>query len=163
VATHADGGRRYVGITNGSLSTRKSTHASHARTEKHPSFFHQAIRAYGVDSFSWKVVATGEETVIRLLENALIATYGTNDPKHGFNSKGGREWIDRPPLTEQPVDYSELHGLFGGDVAILQMMNDLDRIVSWVERNHPNADRCIDLRGLGRRLITRLDQIDPAP
>ena len=72
VATHNDSGRRYVGITNGSLSIRRSTHESHAKKEVDDTFFHQAIRAYGVDGFSWKVVAEGDEEVIRVLEKASI-------------------------------------------------------------------------------------------
>ena len=75
VATHSDSGRRYVGITNDSLSLRRSSHESHAKKEVDDTFFHKAIRAYSVDDFSWKVVAEGDEEVIRLLENALIHTW----------------------------------------------------------------------------------------
>ena len=156
VATHNDSGRRYVGITKGSLGLRRSTHESHARKEVGNTFFHQALRAYGADKFSWKVVAEGDEKVIRLLENALIHTWQTNFPDQGFNSKGGAEWIDRPPLTQRPADYSDF-----GNVAVLHMMNDLNAIVSWVERNHPDGDRCSDLREMCCRLLKRLDQIDP--
>ena len=158
VATHNDSGRRYVGITNGSLSIRRSTHESHAKKAVDDTFFHQAIRAYGVDGFSWKVVAEGDEEVIRVLENALIHTWQTNDPQQGFNSQGGAEWIDRPPLTQRPEDYSQ----FVGNVEVLDMMNDLNQIVSWVERNHPDGDRCSDLREMCRRLLKRLDRIDPS-
>ena len=159
VATHNDSGRRYVGITKGSLSIRRSTHESHAKKEVNDTFFHQAIRAYGIDGFSWKVVAEGDEEVIRVLKNALIHTWQTNDPQQGFNSKGGAEWIDRPPLTQRPEDdYSQ----FVGNVEVLDMMNDLNQIVSWVERNHPDGDRCSDLRAMCRRLLKRLDRIDPS-
>ena len=51
VATHNDSGRRYVGITNNSLSLRRSSHESHAKKEVDDTFFHKAIRAYGVDDF----------------------------------------------------------------------------------------------------------------
>ena len=43
----------------------------------------------------------------------------------------------------------------------LYMMYDLDAIVSWVERNYPDGDRCSDLREMGQRLLKRLDEIDP--
>ena len=156
VAAHNDSGGRYVGITNDSLSICRSTHESHAKKEADGTFFHQAIRAYGVDGFSWKVVAEGDKEVIRVLKNALIHTWQTNDPQQGFNSRGGAEWIDRPPLTQRPEDYSQF-----GNVEVLHMMNDLNQIVSWVERNHPNDDRCSDLRKMCRRLQERLDRIDP--
>ena len=73
-----------------------------------------------------------------------------------FNSRGGAEWIDRPPLTQRPEDYSQF-----GNVEVLDMMNDLNQIVSWVERNHPDGNRCSDLREMCRRLQERLDRIDP--
>ncbi len=158
VATHNESGRRYVGITKGSLSLRRSTHESHAKKEVDNTFFHQAIRAYGADGFSWKVVAEGDEEVIRLLENALIHTWQTNWPDQGFNSKGGAEWIDQPPLTQPPEDYSDSPF---GNVDVLYMMYSLDAIVSWVERNYPDGDRCSDLREMGDRLLKRLDRIDP--
>ena len=157
VATHDDSGRRYVGITSGPLSLRRSTHETHARKEVDDAFFHKAIQAYGSDSFSWKVVAEGDEEVIRLLENALIHTWQTNYPEQGFNCQGGTGWIDYPPLTQQPEDYSDL----SMNVNVLDMMNDLDAIVSWVERNHPEGERCSDLREMCHRLLKRLDQIDP--
>ena len=107
VATHDGSGRRYVGITKGPLSLRKKNHESHARKEVGNTFFHQAIRAYGFDKFSWKVVAEGDEEAIRLLEHALIHTWQTNWPDQGFNCKGGAMWIDQPPLTQRPADYSD--------------------------------------------------------
>ena len=142
VATHTDTGKRYVGISTRSLRTRKTAHESHAHAVADHSFFHQAIRAYGPGAFSWKVVATGDKDVIQVLENALIATYRTNDPDQGFNSRGGRE---------------------SGNVAALDMLAGLDRTVRWVERNQPDADRYGDLRELCRRLLERLDRIDPEP
>lgn len=57
VTTHKDSGRNYIGITNDLLSLRKSSHESHARKRADNTFFHMAIREYGVDSFS-KIVQT---------------------------------------------------------------------------------------------------------
>ena len=51
VATHSDSGRRYVGITTGSLSLRRSTHESHAKQMVDDTFFHDAIRVYGCRRF----------------------------------------------------------------------------------------------------------------
>ena len=110
-----------------------------------------------VDAFSWKMVAEGDEEVIRLLENALIHTWQTNFSEYGFNTKGGAEWIDQPPLTQRPYDYADI----SVNVGVLHMMNDLNGIISWVERNDPGGDCCSDLREMCCRLLKRLDQIDP--
>ena len=161
VATHHDSSRRYVGVSRNPLNIRRSEHESQARNGTTDAFFHEALRAYGADSFSWRVVAEGEEAVIRLLENALIHTWHTNDPDHGFNSVGGAAWVDRPPLTEKPEDFAEITSSLGlGNVEVLDMLNDLDAIVGWVERNQPGPERCEDLRTLGNRLINRLDHLD---
>ena len=64
----------------------------------------------------------------------------------------------RVPLTQRPEDYSQ----FVGNVEVLDMMNDLNQIVSWVEKNHPDGERCSDLREMCRRLLKRLDRIDPS-
>ena len=117
------------------MNVRRSEHESQARNETTENFFHQALRAYGADSFAWRVVAEGEEEVIRLLEHALIHTWKTNDPEQGFNSVGGAVWVDEPPLTDKPMDCVEEWSQFGhGDARILDMLNDLEAIVAWVER-----------------------------
>ena len=157
VATHKSSGRRYVGITNSTLSLRRSAHESHAKQEQDGTFFHQAIRTYGADGFSWKTVAEGNREIIGLLENALIHTWKTNFPEYGFNTKGGAEWIDRPPLTRQPEDYIDI----SVNVDALHMMNDLNAIVGWIERNHLGGGHCSDVREMCDRLLRRLDQIDP--
>ena len=64
----------------------------------------------------------------------------------------------RVPLTQRPEDYSQ----FVGNVEVLDMMNDLNQIVSWAEKNHPDGERCSDLREMCRRLLKRLDRIDPS-
>ena len=160
VATHNDSGRKYIGITNDKLSLRKSTHESHARKGVDNTFFHLAIREFGADSFSWAVVAQGNKKVIGILENALIHTWRTNDPAHGFNTRGGNTWIDFPPLSQPPQDCADMYEEFG-DVRVLHMMNDLGSIISWIERNDPGGDRCRDLWELCRRLQNRLNLIDP--
>ena len=99
--------------------------------------------------------------MIRVLENALIHTWQTNDPEHGFNSGGGAAWVDRPPLTEKPEDFAEIASSLGlGNPEVLDMMNDLNAIVRWVDRNDPGADLYNHLQEMGRRLTERIAQLE---
>ena len=78
VATHNNTGKHYVGITKRSLKARRSQHERDAMNKRLDGPFHRALREYGKDTFTWEVVAEGEDNVIRLLEHALIERLGTN-------------------------------------------------------------------------------------
>ena len=59
MATHNDSGRHYVGITKRGLKTRRSQHERDAKNKPFAGPFHDALRKYGKDAFTWKVVAEG--------------------------------------------------------------------------------------------------------
>lgn len=168
VAAHHDSGRRYVGVTNGTLSARKSNHESHAKRGSHKSRLHDALREYGNGVFSWEVLAEGTERAIRLLERVLIHEWKTNDPAYGFNTDGGHYGQIRhqarkseaelfmPPLRGLDRDFWERDV----EVAILDMMNDLNSIVSYCEKSPLSPERCSDLRQMCHRLLKRVDQLE---
>ena len=136
IATHDESGKCYIGITKQKLSDRKSDHESSAKAGSHKSRLHDAIREYGRDAFSWKVIAKGSEVAMQALEQILIYEWETSDPNKGFNERGGNEgqiryqmrksewksygppWMDVPlmPFSRQPV-------------ALLDLMNDIETIV----------------------------------
>ena len=180
VAIHNDSGRRYVGITKGALSARKSSHISHAKKRSYESRFQDAIREYGEDAFSWGLLAEGPKRIIRLLEGILIYEWQTYDTAFGFNTQGGDEYhirylankleanqymaflagaasLNMPPALNFSPDFREMDV----SVAILDMMNDLDSIVRYCEENPLPVDRCSDLRKMCHRLLKRVDQLDP--
>lgn len=74
-ATNNINGKSYIGLTKGSLSSRKATHL-HAVRKGSGTYFHNAIRKYGVDSFTWKVAAyCSSEQEMRNIETSLISYY----------------------------------------------------------------------------------------
>lgn len=155
VATHHDSGRCYVGITKRSLNVRRSEHESHAKNKTFNGPFHAALRKYGEDAFTWKVVAEGEDEVIKLMEHALIENLGANQ-LGGFNAVGG---YDLPPVRDLEFDRGfEERQL---DVQLLDMMNDLNSIIRYCERNLLPPERCDDIREMCHRLLKRVDQLDP--
>ena len=88
VATHTESGRHYVGITQNTLEIRRKQHEADAKRNTVTAPFHGALREYGNEAFTWRVVAEGDAEVIKLLEHVLIEELGTNR-LGGFNAVGG--------------------------------------------------------------------------
>ena len=153
VATHNDSGQRYVGITKHGLKARRSQHERDAMNTRLDVPFHNALREYGKDAFTWKVVAEGEDEAIKLLEHVLIERWRTNE-LGGFNAVGG---YAVPPVRDLEAD--RMFEEYQRDVQLLDMLNDLNSIVRYCEENHPNQ-HLGDLRELGTRLLKRIDELD---
>ena len=156
VATLNDSGRRYVGITKRGLKARRSQHERDATNKSLDGPFHDALRGYGKDAFTWEVVAEGKDSVIRLLEHALIERLGTNQ-LGGFNAVGG---YALPPVRD--LEFDRGFEEYQCDVRFLDMLNDLDSIVRYCEEHYSGSIRLKNLRGLGTRLLKRVDELDNA-
>ena len=155
VAAHNDSGRRYVGITKRGLKARRSQHERDAANTRLDVPFHNALREYGKDAFTWKVVAEGEDEAIKLLEHVLIEAWRTNE-LGGFNAIGG---FAAPPVRDLDADRMFEEGQHNAQ--LLDMLNDLNSIVRYCEGNDLNPERCEDIRELGTRLLKRMDELDP--
>ena len=168
LATHDDG-RCYVGLSKRTIDARKSDHKARAKAGS-KSKFHATIRTHGVDSFTWKVVAEGSEVAMRALERLLIYEWETDNPEKGFNEDGGDEgqiryqmrksewkfygppWMDEAPLME--------YGWNEREVSLLDLMNDVDGIVSYLEKVRLRPEICDALRRVVDRLQKRIEQED---
>ena len=75
-ATNLENGKVYVGQTKRSLEVRKKQHLYDASSCRLNTYFHKAIRKYGVDKFTWEIIAecSTRETLIRF-EIKAIAYY----------------------------------------------------------------------------------------
>jgi group I intron endonuclease len=80
-------GKVYIGITRESLERRVRRHVSYARSGKHYALS-CAIRKYGEDSFTAKVVASGTWDELKRIEIGLIATHNALG-SGGYNMTGG--------------------------------------------------------------------------
>ena len=171
LATHDDG-RCYVGISKRTIDQRKSDHKDRANAGSEFRF-HEAIRKYGIGTFSWKVIAEGSEVAMRALERLLIYEWETDKPEKGFNEHGGHEGQIRyqmrksewksygPPWMEIPL--MDVASLFNGkDIGLLDLMNDINSIVSYLEKTPLSPERCKDLRGFVARLQKRIDEENPS-
>ena len=154
VATHNDSGKQYVGITKRGLKVRRSQHERDAANKRFDVPFHDALRKYGKDAFAWKVVAEGEDDVIKLLEHALIERLETNQLE-GFNAVGG---CDLPPVRD--LEFERGFEEHQHHVRFLDMLNDLKSIVLYCEEHYSGDDHLENLRELGTRLLKRVDELN---
>jgi group I intron endonuclease len=88
-------GKRYVGQSSRTLEQRWSKHLEDVDKASH-SYFHNAIRKNGADSFKLEILLTSEnKDVIDLCERTLIAFYRTREKEKGYNlTDGGDSGVD---------------------------------------------------------------------
>jgi group I intron endonuclease len=92
-------GKKYVGITKGSLKKRIREHKCCAKKgSQYP--FHRAIRKYGIDSISWETLADGvSHADAKEIEKQAIARMGLL--VNGYNATVGGEGVSRKWTDEQ--------------------------------------------------------------
>ena len=156
IATHRDG-RAYVGITSGTVAQRKSRHKNDAKTNPRTPF-HRAIHDDGVDAFTWRELARGDEVPMRALEALLIYEWELNIEAKGFNKHGGHEGqiryqMRKPDWNEYGPPWVNVPLMdWGEPVELLDLLNDVSAAVKWLEDNTPSLARISHRRG-GRRLL----------
>lgn len=101
IATNVSNGYRYVGYTSNGLQKRRVAHLGRARrNESGCPKFHNAIRKYGQDAFSWKVVAVFASAGEALAEEIrLIAEF---HPEYNL-SNGGEGRTGLPAWNRKKV------------------------------------------------------------
>ena len=78
MATNRVNGKEYIGQTVGSLVKRKSQHMTATMSHIDNSYFHKAIRKYGIDNFKWKIIhKCNDADFLNRLEIFYIGYYDT--------------------------------------------------------------------------------------
>ena len=167
-ATHLDSGLIYIGITSKSLNQRKQGHKDGA-TGARKGAFSEAIRSFGIEAFTWNVVAEGSEDVIRLLERLLIYEWDTANPAFGYNERGGahpaqiryqlkkESWKHfgppwNQPMPEEEAGYLEFEQMMDESVNVLDKLNDIEARIGWIEANADNESVSYAVKGWAERL-----------
>ena len=88
--THIKSGKSYIGQTTQPLAERIWQHTNRSPSQKHRSSIHNAIKRYGIDSFTIETLASASSIEeLNMLEIELIAKHNTLAP-NGYNLlKGG--------------------------------------------------------------------------
>ena len=94
-AVHLDSGRVYVGKTCDFI-WRYETHHAVARKGKSKTHFHNALRKYGPEAFSWSVLErfyNDDGSAASQAEKRWIAFWQSTDPDRGFNMTLGGDGV----------------------------------------------------------------------
>jgi group I intron endonuclease len=99
--THIESGKCYIGQSIQSPNQRRLEHINDSKYTKKTYHFHNALRKYGVDAFTWEVIDTAKTLdVLNLLEEKYVIQYdsinnGYNIRQPGKNKKHNLESIKR--------------------------------------------------------------------
>lgn len=87
--TNQVNGKSYIGYSS-DWKSRKRMHKHNANTKKQNYIFHNAIRKYGFESFSWEILYQSKDKnhTLEEMEDLFINEYNTASP-NGYNMKGG--------------------------------------------------------------------------
>jgi len=89
-ATNTGNGKIYIGQTIQSLHLRRLDHERKANLYKSTSYFHAAIRKYGVEAFEWEVIDRAETADdLNKKESFWIDRLKTNKKEFGYNLTTG--------------------------------------------------------------------------
>lgn len=92
----------YIGLTIRTLSVRKSQHVSDSKRHTYNSYFHSAIRKYGIESFKWEIIASAaSKTQLKKLEISKIAEHNSNNCKFGYNLTIGGDGVNGLVFTDE--------------------------------------------------------------
>ena len=129
LVTHNRSGKQYIGISNRDLAVRKAEHESHSKSGTSDATFHSALRKYGKDAFTWKVLIEGDEEIIKILERVPLGKWETFTPK-GFNS------VNEASEFELPTDSNlSLAQYIDTGVAEMEMVYDLLNVLDTAMNN----------------------------
>jgi group I intron endonuclease len=99
--THIASGKCYIGQSIQNPNQRRLEHINDSKYTTKTYHFHNALRKYGVDAFTWEVISTAKSIEeLNLLEEKFVAQYdsinnGYNIRQPGNNKKHDPESIKR--------------------------------------------------------------------
>jgi group I intron endonuclease len=101
-------GKKYVGITSRTIEERFQEHVSRTKSYKRGNRLYVAMRKYGYDNFSVKLLAeTSNENDVRLLETEFIIKY--NSYENGYNCNlGGHGFLHIPEEIKAKISKAQI-------------------------------------------------------
>ena len=102
--THVDSGRVYIGQTIQDPNQRRLEHIADSKYTSKTYHFHNAIRKYGVDAFTFEVLAEATSIEeLNILEETFIQQFDSIN--NGFNIRnGGRNKTHHPDSIKRMIE-----------------------------------------------------------
>lgn len=93
----------YIGKTIFTLEKRKNDHIK--TMESNPkSYFHKAIKKYGVDNFKWEILQESDNIHLLELEKEFIKKYNSTNQEIGYNLTLGGEGSEGRIVSQETRD-----------------------------------------------------------
>ncbi len=103
--------KRYVGQTVWSLERRRKRHECLALRCDSKTYFHNTLRKYGADSFTWEALTPPiqDKEERNAQEKRFIQLFRSHDPKYGYNLTLGGEGGIPTAATRQKLSEARKH------------------------------------------------------
>lgn len=90
--TNKVNGKIYIGKTIYPLNTRKGQHLYEARSCRRPSYFHKALRKYGIKNFKWEILCEcDDKLLLGIRETMKIIVTHSHVSEGGYNLTWGND------------------------------------------------------------------------
>jgi group I intron endonuclease len=101
-------GKVYIGQTTQPFSQRKAKHKHRAEKGDRPSHFHNAIKKYGFNNFTWEEIDIAySQSELDQKERKHIDLYKSNDRVYGYNVTSGGSSYEFPTETRQKISEAQ--------------------------------------------------------
>jgi len=108
--THISTGRCYIGQTIQDPNRRRSEHISDSRHTSKEYHFHNALRKYGVDSFTFEVIATASTIdELNLLEEKYVKQFDSINNGFNIRQAGGNKLHSAESKERMSISQKEAH------------------------------------------------------
>lgn len=152
----------YIGKTSRTLEERKKEHISHIKSENY--YFHNALRKYGVENFTWEIIEEVEQELENERERYWIEYYQSYENKDkGYNLTPGGEGYKLSEETKQKISKANT-----GKVRTPEMRKRLSEVKLKLHFKHSEeAKQKMGTMRKGRKLspetIEKLKQVERTP
>jgi group I intron endonuclease len=149
----------YIGKTTRTLKDRKKEHISHAKSEDY--YFHNALRKYGAENFTWEIIEEVELDKINERECYWIEYYKSyKDKSKGYNLTPGGEGFKLSEETKRKISAAN-----AGKVRTPEMRQHLSEVKKALHFRHTEeTKKKMSAARRGRKLspetIEKLKQIE---
>jgi group I intron endonuclease len=108
--THIESGRSYIGQTIQDPNNRRLEHISHARYSPKSHHFHNALRKYGIENFTFDVIASASSMAeLNALEIEYVKKYDSINNGFNIRDAGGNKRHNPESIKRMSESQKEAH------------------------------------------------------
>lgn len=101
--TNLSNNKKYIGQTN-NLNKRIFDHISSSKRKDDNSYFHKAIRKYGIKKFKWEILCECDDIQLDMMETFKIMVNHTHYTEGGYNLTWGGQGTRGYKFTSKQIE-----------------------------------------------------------